>query len=162
MHKSRSKLNYALVCIVSLAIIGSGFVRDSIFRSINWQITHFQTDNPVLVRSSFCHKLFLHFSTNELYAAKWILTIIFSILFFAYTVIGTRLIYQTKHYTKTIAILFISVFILSALAYGIGYFTGNLSQGYHFARIFMGAVQSPFILLILIPAIKLSKLQNSI
>ena len=63
---------------------------------------------------------------------------------------------------KTIAILFISVFILSALAYGIGYFTGNLSQGYHFARIFMGAAQSPFILLILLPAIKLSKLQNSI
>ncbi len=162
MHKSRSKLNYALICIISLFIIGSGFLRDSIFRTINWQITAFKTDNPALVRSSFYNKLFLQFSTNELYAAKWILTIIFSILFFVYTLIGTRLIYQTKHYTKIIAILFISVFILSALAYGIGYFTDNLSQGYHFARIFMGAVQSPFILLILIPAIKLSKLQNSI
>ena len=82
MHKSRSKLNYALICIVSLAIIGSGFVRDSIFRTINWQINHFQTDNPVLVRSSFYHKLFIHFSTYELYATKWLLTIIFSILFF--------------------------------------------------------------------------------
>ena len=158
----RSKLNYALICIVSLVIIGSGFLRDSMFRTINWQITHFQTDNPVLVRSSFYYKLFLHFNTNELYAAKWILTIIFSILFFTYTVIGTRLIYKTKYYTKTIAILFISIFILSALAYSIGYFTGNLSKGYHFARIFMGAAQSPFILLILLPAIKLSKLQNSI
>ena len=161
MHKSRSKLNYALICIVSLVIIGSGFVRDSIFRTINWQINHFQTDNPVLVRSSFYHKLFIHFSTYELYATKWLLTIIFSILFFAYAVIGTRLIYQTKHYTKTITILFISIFIISALAYSIGYFTGNLTKGYHFARVFMGASQSPLILLILLPAIKLSKLQNS-
>ncbi len=156
----RSISNYALLGIVSILIIISGFVRDSIFRNINWQINHYSTDNPVLVRSSFFKQLLLQFDAGELYILKWILTIFFSAVFLTYTVFGIRLVYRTAKYTKTIFMLFVGILTLSAISFGLGQLVGNTAKGYEYARIFMGAIQSPFILLILIPAIKLSKLKS--
>lgn len=160
MGKKRSISNYVLLGLVTTLIVLSGFVRDSIFRNINWQINHYSTDNPVLVRSSFFSQLLLRFDESELYISKWVLTIFFSLLFLFYSVVGIRLVYHTPKYSKTVFILFLGILILSGISFGLGQLIGYPAKGYMYARIFMGTIQSPFILLLLIPAIKLSKLQS--
>ncbi|MBL4625497.1 MAG: hypothetical protein JKY42_10215 [Flavobacteriales bacterium] len=148
------KLRYILIAGITIITIAFGFIRDSLFKHINYQIYQLETSTDKIIESDLYQLIFKNLSLDHLHYSKWILTIAFMIIYYALTTTGIRLIYNTKKYDRLILIIFSTIFVVSGLSYIIGDLSNNLAIGYRFSRLFMGAIQSPFILLILIPGIK--------
>ena len=151
------KFRYIPIAAISAVIIALGFVRDSLFKYLNYRMYQLKTSSEEIIGSNYYQFLFENLDLEQLYTAKWVFTFLFVIIYYVLTSIGIWLIYQSKKYHQLILIIFSVIFILSGISYFIGSITGNLTLGYRFARILMGAIQSPFILLVLIPGIKILK-----
>ena len=52
---------------------------------------------------------------------------------------------------------YIAVVAVSGISYGMGILFHDGENGYIFSRFFMGLIQSPFLLILLIPAFKLAE-----
>ncbi|MBL4651772.1 MAG: hypothetical protein JKY53_02750 [Flavobacteriales bacterium] len=150
-----TKFRYIHIVTISVVIIALGFIRDSLFKHINYQIYRLNNSSEEIIGSDFYQVLFENLDTGQLLTLKWILTLLFVLVYYILTFTGIRLIYSSKKYHRLILIVFAVIFMLSGLSYLTGWLTNNLELGYRFSRILMGAIQSPFILLILIPGIKI-------
>lgn len=118
--------HYYLLLIV-FAIIVFGFIREIIFIYLNEEISR---------------------GTANLILYKWILSLIFSALFFSFTFLSLRLLFNDSH-IKLTGVCYTCVLVVSAAFYFIG--SKNISV------LFMHIAQSPIILMVLIPSIHLLK-----
>jgi hypothetical protein len=148
------KYRHILIVLAAGIIIALGFIRDSLFKHINYNIYQLENSTGKIIGSKFYQKVFENISLTELHYSKWILTLVFVLIYYTLTTIGIRLVFKTKKYKLLIFSIFSVIFVISGTCYIIGDLTNNLAHGYRFSRLFMGAMQSPFILLLLIPGIK--------
>lgn len=150
--KKNKKIFLALFIILLIAL---SFFRESVFININahmWYL-YYQNDKSYLLPwLSFLKPL----SYSQLYSLKWILTVFFSILFFSLTSIIIKLMFNEWKFIKWTLIVFCGFLSVAALSYTAGILFNNTSDGYIVSRFFIGLVQSPFLLIFLIPAFKLS------
>ena len=147
---------YILFALIISALLFFGYSRDLIFKSIN-----------KILQSSDHHTIdtlprFLQFLENydhtTLLNIKWLLTILFSLIYLAITIIAIQLLFKNKKYIRIIFTVYIVIILISALFIGLGLLFKNTSETmYEFARYLMGIAQSPIVLMILIPAFKLSE-----
>ena len=138
-----------------LIIFSLGYFRDRLFVNVNYQLGTLYHNTPSIYLSEYF--LFLkNYTYQQLYWSKWILTIFFTLLYYSLTILVTLITTGKKSIIKWCTITYVFFFVLSGLCFLIGKIIGNPEAGYKFARIFMGILQSPIILMILYPLFSLS------
>jgi hypothetical protein len=136
------------------AIIFIGFFREFLFTHINEQLFALWYDEPS--RASDAIPFLKSVDYYTLYYSKWILTALFSVLFFGLTIGVLKVIFD-KHFWKETALIYGVLVACSIIVMGYGYFTNTLEESYLLARLFMGVAQSPLLLMVMIPGIWLRK-----
>ncbi len=137
-----------------------GYYRDFVFKNINalLKALDYQIDYDM--------PLSLHFLGNCTYTTllniKWGLTLLFGIIYLVISIITIQLLFNNKKQTHITIAVYIAITLVSALFICIGFIFKSTSETmYEFARYLMGMAQSPIILMILIPAFKLSEKENN-
>ncbi len=146
---------YLLLLLLIILILIAGYYRDFIFKCINAILQAMDYEASYTPPPSL---LFLkNYSYSALVKLKWGLTILFSLIYFLITIITLNLLFQKRKNILITAGSYCFVMLLSGIFMLIGYLFQSLSgQMYECARYLMGMAQSPVILMILIPALKLS------
>ncbi|MDQ3190496.1 MAG: hypothetical protein M3Q58_02795 [Bacteroidota bacterium] len=148
------------VIIYSLLILGLllglGLFRDFLFTNINFWLyeLYYQRGDFELPASL---SSFNSFSYAQLYYFKWVLTVLFSLLYLLVYLLGIWVIFRQKKFLIWTIAAFVFIYVIAGCFYIYGWAFNDLKQGYQFARTFMGFVQSPFLLMLLIPAFMLDK-----
>ncbi len=130
-------------------VIVTGFIRDKIFVDINELIDtisldlNFEDNSLELAMASIAHK--------KLFATKWILTFLFSGAYLTMACIGVKLIFNKNQYIIYTIIFYLLIMFTSFLFYIGGMAFGDPPTGYLLARRFMGMVQSPILMMLVIP-----------
>ena len=143
-----------LFCIIGI-ILFLGYYRDFVFVTINFilQARDYRAEYTLPPSLNFLDQ----FSYNVLMNFKWLLTVLFSMAYLLVALITLRILFNKRKYTRILVGVYAAVMLLSGLFMLVGYVFGDLSaRMYEFARYLMGMAQSPVILMILIPAFKLS------
>lgn len=151
--------NIALL-ILTIAVILSGYLRDSIFKSMNALLRAWDLDQDYYLPRflSFLE----NYEYNTIVNLKWVLTLLFSFLYLLFSVIAVKLIFDNRKYLKITFFTYIGIIIFSGLFILLGYiFNGTSEKMYEFARYLMGMAQSPVLLMILIPAFILSEKEKN-
>ncbi|MBN4051358.1 hypothetical protein JYU16_00930 [bacterium AH-315-M05] len=154
--KKLSSLSILYLSILAILIIAMGFLREFLFVNINY---HLQFLYYHMERSYMAESLnFLRsFTYDELYKIKWILTILFTLVYLFFTCLVIKLLFHGKKCVLRTIYIFAAIIFISFIFYTSGYLINQDAIGYRLARICMGVVQSPLPLIILIPAFKLIK-----
>ncbi|OFY84295.1 MAG: hypothetical protein A3F72_14845 [Bacteroidetes bacterium RIFCSPLOWO2_12_FULL_35_15] len=102
--------------------------------------------------------VFDHLEYNTLITIKWILTFAFSAFYLITSMITINILFKNKKYIRITIGVYIAIILVSAIFMTLGYFLPTTYKNmYSFSRYLMGLVQSPLILMILIPAFKISE-----
>ena len=89
---------------------------------------------------------------------KWLLTVLFSILYLFFSILAVKLLFNDRKYFKITLLIYLGILIVSGLFITTGFiFESTSEKMYEFARYLMGVAQSPIILMLLIPAFKLAE-----
>lgn len=138
-----------------IGIVLLGFIREFYFLNINAKIDFISGSYPTDYAHS--HVAFLNdWTIGAMMNLKWVLTVLFSLLFLGFTVLILRTWYSTWHYSRYAVIAYAIIFAVSGVFYLGGRWV-DPEQGYHFARTFMGFAQSPIPVMILLVAIRLKE-----
>lgn len=144
------------ITIITILVILTGYLRDSVFKTINALLRSWDLGQDYFLPP------FLSFLENYEYDTlvnlKWLLTLLFSILYLMLSIFTVKLIFNDRKYFKITIWTYAGIIILSGFFIVIGYiFSGTSEKMYEFARYLMGMAQSPIVLMILIPTFKLSE-----
>lgn len=145
-----TKKRTALIAIVILLVL-TGYLRDYIFVGIHTSMWYSYHHKPLLHPTPFTVYL-IGFSYAQLYIAKWFLTALFTVIYFLLSCGVIKLIFIKKAYIRYLMITYGVLLSVAALFYITGLLSGYTEEGYKFSRIFMGFLQSPFMVMVLIPA----------
>lgn len=146
--KLTGRTRKALVVLLILFYILSGFFREFIFLNINEQsrVTYWHdTDSHVAPSLSWLS----HYSYTTLYYSKWILTFVFAAYFATLASITIHIAFSEKSKTKMTLIAYACVFIAGLLFYMAGSIVGNREATYDMARFLAGLTETPGLLIIL-------------
>lgn len=127
------KKRYLILVLLIIVTVALGFLRDHIFVSINERIA---ADG----------------GNTELLLLKWLLTFLFSILYFMLTVTFLYIIFHSQKYLWLTAGVYAGLFAVSFFVIAIGFLISSFENVYPFVRTVMELPQSPIVLMILIPA----------
>jgi hypothetical protein len=98
----------------------------------------------------------------QLTQLKWILTVLFYLIYFGITYLLISAIFKNKTYNLITIASHLVFFLIAGIFYLVGVFTGKGLEGYTLSREFMGILQSPLLLMILIPTFILSDRQKNL
>jgi len=133
-----------------------GFYRDFVFKSINALLKAWDFNMDYAMPSSL--RFLENYQYDTLLNLKWLLTFVFSLLYLIIALITVHLLFKNKNYLRITIGTYLGIAIFSGIFMLIGhYFQTTTNKMYEFARYFMGMAQSPIILMVLIPAFKLSE-----
>lgn len=142
--------------LIVCSLLFLGFYRDFVFKSINALLKAWDFNMDYAMPSSL--RFMENYPYDTLLTLKWILTFVFSLLYLIIALITIHLLFKNKNYLKITIGTYIGITIFSGIFMLIGhYFQTTTDKMYAFARYFMGMAQSPIILMVLIPAFKLSE-----
>lgn len=156
-------LTILYLSILTILIIAMGFFRLFLFENINYhlQFLYYHTERSHMSESL---NFLRSFTYNELYIIKWMLTMLFSFAYLLITCLVIHIMFRVRKYVILTIYMFAAIIFISFLFYSVGLiinwdlqFTDQSKTGYRLARICMGVAQSPFPLMILIPAFILSE-----
>lgn len=145
-----------LVVFICFAILG--FSREFMFVNINSQLYAVYYKNPNLhLPSSLYFLTYLDYTT--LYKGKYLLTIIYYIVYFLTSYFAVKIICNDKQYTRWILYIYALLFVLSGIVMIYNYFINNQLDGneYTFSRWLMGIAQSPLVAFFMIATSTLYK-----
>ncbi|MEO6883818.1 MAG: hypothetical protein ABI199_07315 [Bacteroidia bacterium] len=145
-----------LTVIIAL-ILFFGYLRDFIFIHTNREIgiQYYKMANDDLPTSLRWMK---NFNYLQLIKFKWLFTFLFSGIFLLITLLVTKLLFDKKNFLKISLYAYIAVFSIALVFTGCGYLIPIFREnGYELSRYFMHIAQSPLIMMVLIPAFKLSE-----
>lgn len=148
-------INRLFISVFVLLIIALSFFRESIFININAHMWYLFYENDKTHLSSYL-KFLKSFSYKEIYWFKLGLTIFFSMIFLFFSCIIIFLIFKEKKLIRWTIFSYLTIILVAGMAYLTGTLFNSLEQGYLISRFFMGMVQSPFLLIFLIPAFNLA------
>jgi hypothetical protein len=153
MKLSAKKYGYLVVIVIVLLLLG--YYRDFVFRTINSMLQ--AHDYETTFDPPFSMGFLKDCSYDGLLTLKWLLTIVFSLVYLATTLITLRILFNNKKSGSVTIGLYVALMLVSGLFMLCGFlFEATSLRMYEFARYLMGMAQSPVILMILIPAFKLS------
>ncbi|MCH8902751.1 MAG: hypothetical protein IIA45_02395 [Bacteroidetes bacterium] len=154
-------IKYSLVIFCILTLFGLGFLRDIIFLDLNYFLTNIYGTNQhsFIGGSSLDIKSAVY---NSVFIAKWIWTLLFSFFYLVLACAAIFLVFRKSIYVKFTALLFVAIFLFSAVITLISAYLGFYEQGFTVARRLMEFIQSPIMVMILIPAFKLIKRKSYI
>ncbi len=135
-------------------VVFIGFFREFIFTHINEQLFALWYDEPSRASDKIPFLKSVDYYT--LYYSKWVLTALFSMLFYSLT-IGVLKVVFGKTFWKETAIIYSVLIACSITVMAYGYLSNSLEESYLLARLFMGVAQSPLVLMVMIPGIWLRK-----
>ncbi len=150
-----------IILLLIILFVAVGFLRDAVFININSQLYKLYFKNYAFTLPNWL-AYFNAWPYMKLYYFKYFLTVTFIILYFLLTALSVKLFTGDTKNIKWVFYAYAIVLILSLLSFSIGYFFNNFSKGYLFARNLLGLLQSPFITMIIIPALKLDKQQKTL
>lgn len=155
-NKANSIKLWSYAAIIIFLVIFIGFLRDSIFKTINAILLAWDLDQDYFLPP------FLSFLENYEYETlenlKWLLTLLFSLLYLIITLLTIKLLFNNSRYIKIAVFTYIGIIFTSGIFILTGFvFSPTALKMYEFARYLMGMAQSPVILMILIPTFKLSE-----
>jgi hypothetical protein len=133
--------------ILSILIVSLGFLRDYLFININWIYMHLVAGRPNQAMHEF-HFL-LDWTPGEINALKWLLTILFTLLFLGLTYLVVQLAFAKREFNRITIYTYAGLIVLSAALYGLDYLVGPSDEIYGVIRTFMGWAQSFLPLMVL-------------
>lgn len=174
------KPNYFIVVLLIVAGLTVGFFQEFVKININYTLdTGFQIPNffeqDYTTRTELLRKMkpanmpydyyqnhnqieaLNHLSYKQLTILKWTVAILFAAVFMAINIGVIWFITKNKSYTKWVLIFYAALFILSFAIFLFGKITGTSERAYAVSREILGGLQSIVPLMVLVPAIWLSK-----
>jgi hypothetical protein len=152
--KRFSKKHILLLLIVCI-LLTLGYYRDFVFKTINALLQAKEYD--AVFTSPPALQFLDHYSAGGLIKLKWTLTLLFTVVYWGITLFTINIVFDKKKYNRLTSGVYIVILLLSGTLMLLGYAFHGLAEGmYEPARYLMGLAQSPVILMILIPALKLS------
>ncbi|HRG57923.1 MAG TPA: hypothetical protein PK323_03145 [Bacteroidia bacterium] len=148
-----------LILILIIVFIVIGFFRDAVFMNLNSQLYKLYFKNYEYTLPNWL-SVFEEWPYMKLYYFKYVLTAIFVVLYFLLSLTSVFAFSGNKKNIKWVFYAYGIVLFLSLLTYIGGYALNNFPKGFLFTRNLMGLLQSPFIVMIIIPALKLEKKAN--
>jgi len=142
--------------IVIVVFIAVGFLRDAVFISLNSQLYKLYFKNYEYTLPNWL-SFFNSWPYMQLYYFKYLLTAIFVIIYLLLSLLTVKLFTGETKNTKWVFYAYGIVLLLSIVTYLSGYFLNNFPKGFLFTRNLLGLLQSPFITMVIIPALKLEK-----
>jgi hypothetical protein len=157
--KIKNLILAGIVIFIILAAIG--YFREFVFTAVNFRLRdqwYGRNNYPLPASLGFLDPL----SYNQLWYFKWILTVSVSLGYLAVFLSCIWYFFRSRKYLVWTIIAFTAVYLISGIFYLYGILFSDFNNGYTFSRIFMDFVQSPFLLMLLIPAFLLDQrnLQN--
>ena len=136
---------------ISISLIGLGFYRDFLFKSINALLKAWDFD--IDYEMSFGLRFFENYEYESIVHIKWGLTILFTIIYFLLSYFAIKLVFLNKRYNRITVTSYFILVVISALLTLLGFLLpGIAGKTYLISRYLMGIAQSPIVLMILIPA----------
>jgi hypothetical protein len=148
---NKEKLLLLLVVILFVAV---GFFRDAVFMNLNSQLYKLYFKNYEYELPSWL-SFFESWPYMRLYYFKYVITSLFVLFYLLLSLLSINIFTRNSKNMKWVFYAYGIVLILSILTYLGGYFINNFSKGFLFTRNLIGMLQSPFITMIIIPALKL-------
>lgn len=136
---SEAFLKKLLIVIIIVMLIFGSFIRDSIFIEFNHELS--------VERSNTDHGLLL--------SMKWLWTLLFSLFYMLMACLLVILLYNNKRFVFYVLMFYTAFILVSFTFLASGMLLDDYNTGYALARRFMGMVQSPVLIMFLIPAFKL-------
>ncbi|HVA98036.1 MAG TPA: hypothetical protein VNG53_04000 [Bacteroidia bacterium] len=98
-----------------------------------------------------------NFNYIQLEKFKWFFTFLFSSIYLLLTILVTNILFAKKSFLKLCIYVYIALFAVAFVFMGFGYLFHSFNlKGYDLSRSLMHIAQSPFVMMVLIPAFKLS------
>lgn len=160
MIKMKPLKRISFLTIIAFFLLSLGYYRDFVFIDINARLK--ALDHNIAYTLSPSLQFLENYTYNTLLNFKWLLTLLFSAAYLALTILTIQLIFKNKKHNHIILIVYAGLTLISMLFIGTGLlFEKTSGTMYEIARYLMGMAQSPIILMILIPAIKLSEKEKN-
>ena len=120
------------------------------FLNLNEQIFYMQggTDQYRVIEA---YRFLGGFALPTLLKVKWVLTVLFAFLFLFMSLLALHFVFQREDMRRWLLWLYGLGVVVSGLSFVIGSWSGSPDLGYTIARAVMGALQSPFPLMLMIP-----------
>ncbi len=147
------------IFILIVVFIALGFLRDATFMSINSQLYKLYFKNYDYTLPSWL-SYFNSWPYMKLYYFKYILTAAFIIFYFLLSIATVYIFTGSFKPIKWVLWAYGIVLILSVFTYFGGLALNHFEKGYLFTRNLTGLLQSPFIIMIIIPALKLENMNS--
>ena len=145
-----------LVFLLIIIFIVVGFFRDAVFMNINSQLYKLYFKNYEYTLPTWL-STFENWPYMKLYYFKYVLTALFVLLYLILSLISVSIFSDNIKNIKWVFYTYGIVLAMSVITYSTGYFLNNFPKGFLFTRNLLGLLQSPFIVMIIIPALKLEK-----
>ena len=142
---------------VALAIIGIiilGFLREFIFVHINAHLFALWYEEPS--EATDLIPFMKQMDYYPLYYSKWILTVVFAVLFYAATAGVLKVIFN-RYFWRELGAIYIVLLVFAGFAMSIGALLNATDEAYTIARFLMGIAQSPLLLMVMIPGVLLRR-----
>lgn len=145
---------YILLLLIVCVLLLMGYYRDFVFKTINALLQAKEYD--AVFTSPPTLQFLDHYSAEALIKLKWALTLLFTLVYCGITLFTINIVFGKKKYNQLTIAAYAVIILLSGMLMLLGYAFGLAEHMYEPARYLMGLAQSPVILMILIPAFKLS------
>jgi hypothetical protein len=143
-----------LLLVVIIVFVAVGFFRDAVFMNLNSQLYKLYFKNYEYTLPNWL-SFFESWPYMRLYYFKYVITAFFIIFYLILSILSVNLFIGNFKNVKWVFYAYGIVLFLSILTYFGGYFFNNFPKGFLFTRNLLGLLQSPFIVMIIIPALKL-------
>jgi hypothetical protein len=145
-----------LVLTMIVVFVITGFIRDAVFTNINAQLFKLYFKNYEFTLPPYL-SAFDSWPYMKLYYFKYVLTAASIFIYFLLSVAAIRVFSGSMSTVKWVYYAYGIVLLLCLLTYFGGVLLHNFPKGYLFTRNLVGLLQSPFIVMMIIPALKLEK-----
>lgn len=140
------------ILLLFLSLFALGFGREFVFERLNEVLGNKYAGYEIDYIYSFSRWL-NQFDYWSLYYSKWILTVLASLFYLSISLLTLWLWYKNAKYLRIALYFFVGIYSLSVVLFGIGWLTGSIDQGYKFTRMTLEIVQSPLLVMFLIPSL---------
>lgn len=133
---------FALVAIIVLGFIITGYLRDFVMINVNYTLDYLKFNQREAYSHSFFHFL-LDFSFKQVYYGKYVLTLLFTVFNFGLAWLLLKTVFNDLYLNRVLIWVYVVVFISALILFTGGYALNAVDKGYYLSRVLMGFLQSP-------------------
>ncbi len=158
--KTSPKLPYLKLLSIVVFIVLFGFFRDYFLSQYNNYLYQlYYKDAAYKIDSEF--NFLKGFNYMQLYYAKFFIIAFFCLVYYLIALYTLKLLFKEKKTFPITSLFYSCILLISLIFYLYGKMATDSEKFYELSRTFLALLQSPLLLMILIPAIKLGTKTNS-